>query len=136
MLQCSLLDLDHALLQPPPSFDAVVEEDGRPTLYMDPVLGRNRTMYVDFVKSGISRGVFVAGKSRVEDVAAFFVANKDERIRMVLDCRRSNQRFQPPPSVSLFSAAGFSDLEVPKDTPLYFAGVDVQNAFYQRKLPA
>ena len=43
----------------------------------------------------------MAGKSRVEDVAAFFVAKKDERIRMVLVCRRSNQRFfSLPRSVS------------------------------------
>ncbi|CAK0876757.1 unnamed protein product [Prorocentrum cordatum] len=132
----SLLDLDHALLLPPPSFDEAVETEGRPTLYMDPVLERNRPLYLDFIQSGISRGVFVLGKERTEDVSAFFVAKKDERIRMVLDCRRSNQRFQPPPSVSLFSAAGFADLEVPKDAPLYCAGVDVQNAFYQHKLPA
>eukprot|EP00959_Pyramimonas_sp_CCMP1952_P076201 1592171-Pyramimonas_sp.AAC.1 len=55
---------------------------------------------------------------------------------MVLDCRRSNQRFQPSPPVSLFPAAGFTDLEVPPGTSHYFAGVDVQNAFYQHKLPA
>ncbi|CAK0879805.1 unnamed protein product, partial [Prorocentrum cordatum] len=134
--RCSLLDLDHALLLPPPSFDEAVETEGGPTLYMDPVMERNRPLYLEFIQSGISRGVFVLGKERTEDVSAFFVAKKDERIRMVLDCRRSNQRFQPPPSVSLFSAAGFADLEVPKDTPLYCAGVDVQNAFYQHKLPA
>ncbi|CAK0801212.1 unnamed protein product, partial [Prorocentrum cordatum] len=134
--RCSLLDLDHAWLLPPPSFDEAVETEGGPTLYMDPVLERNRPLYLEFIQSGISRGVFVLGEERTEDVSAFFVAKKDERIRTVLDCRRSNQRFQPPPSVSLFSAAGFADLEVPKDTPLYYAGVDVQNAFYQHKLPA
>ncbi|CAK0790966.1 unnamed protein product [Prorocentrum cordatum] len=132
----SLLGLDHALLLPPPSFDEAVETEGGPTLYMDPVLERNRPLYFEFIQSGISRGVFVLGKERTEDVSAFFAAKKGERIRMALDCRRSNQRFQPPPSVSLFSAAGFADLEVPKDTPLYYAGVDVQNAFYQHKLPA
>ncbi|CAK0843554.1 unnamed protein product, partial [Prorocentrum cordatum] len=106
---------------------------------MDPVLERNRPLYLEFIKFGISRGVFTLGKERVEDVSAFFVAKKGERIRSALDCRRSNQRFQPPPpppSVNLFSAAGFADLEVPKDAPLYFAGVDVQSAFYQHKLPA
>ncbi|CAK0901948.1 unnamed protein product, partial [Prorocentrum cordatum] len=134
--RCSLLDLDHALVLPPQSFDAVVEEDGGPTLYMGPLLERGRTLYVEFAKSGISRGVFVPGKTRVEDVGVFFVAKKDSRIIMFLDCRRSNQRFQPSPPVSLFSAAGFTDLEAPPGTSLYFAGVDVQNAFYQHKLPA
>ncbi|CAK0881076.1 unnamed protein product [Prorocentrum cordatum] len=133
--RCSLLDLDHALLLPPRSFDAVAEEGGGPTLYMDPVLERDCALYIESVKSGISRGVFVPGKTRVEGVGVFFVA-EDFLIRMVLDCRRSNQRFQPSPPVSLFSAAGFADLEVPLGTSLYFAGVDVQSAFYQRKLPA
>eukprot|EP00959_Pyramimonas_sp_CCMP1952_P286568 5992476-Pyramimonas_sp.AAC.1 len=89
---------------------------------------------MESVKSGISRGVFAAGKTRIEGAGVFFAAKEDARIRMVLDCRKSNQRSPPP--VNLCSAAGFADLEVPEGTPLYFAGGDVQNAFYQHKIPA
>eukprot|EP00959_Pyramimonas_sp_CCMP1952_P234958 4909472-Pyramimonas_sp.AAC.1 len=64
---------------------------------MDPALERGRTLCMEFVKSEISRVVFAPGKTRVEGLGVFFVAKKDSRIRLVLGCRRSNQRSQPSP---------------------------------------
>ncbi|CAK0908668.1 unnamed protein product, partial [Prorocentrum cordatum] len=102
----SLPDLSHALPLPSPSVDAVVEEGGGHSLYIDPALERNRTMHAEFAGSGVSRGVFVAGKTRIEGVGVFFAAEKDGRIR------------------------------APEGASLYFAGVDVQSAFCQHKVPA
>ena len=54
---------------------------------------------------------------------------------MVLDCRKSNQHFHRPPSVSFFSAAGFGEVVCEDGKPMFFAGVDVKNAFYQHAIP-
>ena len=38
--------------------------------------------------------------------------------------------------MSLFSGAGFGEVETEPGRPLWYAGVDVRNAFFQHRLPA
>ena len=66
----------------------------------------------------------------------FFVAKKDGKLRLVIDCRRSNQHFRTPPCTRLFSGAGFTEVCADKGAELYFAGVDVKCAFYQHAIPS
>eukprot|EP00959_Pyramimonas_sp_CCMP1952_P317186 6638679-Pyramimonas_sp.AAC.1 len=53
-----------------------------------------------------------------------------------MDCRRSNQHFVDAPKVHLFSGSNFAEVEVPEGRQLFYAGGDVQNAFYQHRMPA
>eukprot|EP00974_Lingulodinium_polyedra_P039308 3768242-Lingulodinium_polyedra.AAC.1 len=82
-----------------------------PNLYGDPALYGERKEYVEFVKEGLKRGIFRLGRRRKERVKAFFVAKKSGALRLILDCRRSNQHFHAPPPVALFSAGGFGEVE-------------------------
>ena len=116
-------------------FDELTRECGRPTVYGDPVFKRDRSQYLQFVADGVKRGAFSFGKKRRESVEVFFVAKKDGTLRLIVDCRRSNQRFKPPPGVKLFSAAGFGEVRCETGRPLFFAEVDVRHAFYQHGLP-
>ena len=43
-------------------------------------------------------------------MGTFFVRNKNSKIRMMLDARRTNQRFCKPPSVALATAETLADL--------------------------
>ena len=115
-------------------FDQTVREEGRPTLYGDPGL-KDRDKYVEFIRDGCKRGVFRFGRKHVESVSVFFVTKKDGTLRLIIDCRRSNQRFHRPPSVNLFSAAGFGEIRCEPGRELFYGEVDVKNAFYQHGLP-
>ena len=116
-------------------FNDLIRECGRPTVYGDPIFKRDRSQYLQFVADGVKRGVFSLGTKRRESVDVFFVCKKDGTLRLIVDCRHSNQRFKPPPGVSLFSAAGFGEVRCESGRPLYYAEVDVRHAFYQHAMP-
>ncbi|CAK0878156.1 unnamed protein product [Prorocentrum cordatum] len=69
-------------------------------------------------------------------VDAFFVKKKGGRLRMVIDCRRSNVVFADPAPVVLPTGDSFAALEL--DDPegiLNVEGVDLKDAFYHLELP-
>eukprot|EP00971_Amphidinium_carterae_P332703 6466977-Amphidinium_carterae.1 len=105
-------------------------------LHHDAMLGRRGQVYHEFVREGVGRGVFRYGMTRKESVTAFFVAKKQpDQIRLVLDCRRSNQWFVEPPCTPLFSGASMGTFELEPQEELYISSLDVQAAFYQHALP-
>eukprot|EP00971_Amphidinium_carterae_P289304 5744105-Amphidinium_carterae.1 len=85
----------------------------------------------------MSRGLFSLGRDYRSLVTPFFVAKKDHRIRLIFDCRRSNQFFEEPPNVHLFSGSGFGEVLLSEggEERLWFSAFDVKNAFYQHRLP-
>jgi len=74
--------------------------EGLPGLHVDEILQRNREVYVEFVKECYSRGILRYGRKRRSSVGAFFVAQKNDLIRLIFDCRRANQWFETPPTTS------------------------------------
>ena len=71
----------------------------------------------------------------VEKVEAFFVKKKDHRIRMVVDCRRSNAWFAPPDKVRLCTAEALSRIMLEDTGSLFIATADLKDAFYHFELP-
>ena len=45
-------------------------------------------------------------------LGVFFVKNKENRFRLIVDCRKANALFAPPLSVELLSGDGLSRIEV------------------------
>ena len=125
-----LLGHERGVLLTREEFTDRVKTEGSPSLYGDEVLSKDRDSYISFISDGIKRGIFKLGRRCKESARTFFVAKKDGRLRLVIDCRRANQRFRAPPKVGLFSAAGFGGLEVRAGPAINFAAVDVRNAFY------
>ena len=73
----------------------------------------------------------------VEKVEVFFVGKKDGRLRMVVDCRRSNEWFAPPDKVSLATAEVLCQIDLGgQDGDLCIATADLKDAFYHFELPA
>ena len=70
-----------------------------------------------------------------EKINFFFVQKKDGRIRLVIDCRRSNQHFGPPEGVNLCTGETFAAMEMTDNEILYIGGVDLSDAFYHLELP-
>ena len=87
--------------------------DGRVGSYTDPRLKQGGRRYARFVRDLDRRGLVEYGRWVREEVGLFFVWKKDRhKMRMILDCRRSNARFVAPPHVSLVTAEGLGNLEV------------------------
>ena len=65
----------------------------------------------------------------------FFVAKKNGRLRLVLDCRGINERFKEPPSISLAAGASWSQVKIPAGKELFVAQSNITDYFYSLQLP-
>ena len=72
--------------------------------YTDEIFRRYPQVYVDFIKEMFERGMVELRPSAKSVITPFFVAKKNNKLRLVLDCRSANQHFSPPPDIAL--AAG------------------------------
>ena len=69
--------------------------------YMDQVLQSNPKMYHQFIKDLYQKNMVVFTNFPKDLIAPFLVAKKNEKIRLVLDCRGVNRRFRAPPPLAL-----------------------------------
>ena len=104
--------------------------------YSDPKLLEPRT-YPQFVARLYDSGLIeMSLEEPTEKVEIFFVGKKDWRLRMVVDCRRSNQWSCPPDKVSLATADVLSRIDLSdKVGDLHVATADLKDAFYHFMLP-
>lgn len=65
----------------------------------------------------------------------FFLARKDDYLRMIVDPRNANKLCHTPPRTRLPTAAAFSALEVCAGLRLFLSQGDVEVCFYQFVLP-
>ena len=79
--------------------------------------------------------MMTASRTSEAECTPFFVEKKNEQIRLVWDCRVSNTHFRPPPPLELGAAEAVQRLTLDASDTLYIAQADVQNCFYQIKLP-
>ena len=68
---------------------------------MDATLAGDRESYVGFLRRLAGAGLLRLGTKCQVVVTPFFVFKKDDRIRLILDCRPANRSFKEPPSVRL-----------------------------------
>ena len=80
--------------------------------YTDPVLKHNRPLYLKFIKKLMGIDFLCWTRYPKCRAGVFFVWKSDGRIRMIIDARRSNRMFRPPPGVDLCTAEGLSRTEV------------------------
>ena len=87
-------------------------ELGEPGLYMDPILGRSRRHYPGFVKDLRKAGLLDFTVQPSERCDIVLVKKKNKKLRMILDARCANRRFNAAPSLPLLSSEGFGRIEV------------------------
>ena len=97
--------------------------------YSDPALRQSR-VWSDFVSrlhhSGLLDFAYDRGRESVE---FFCVPKKDQRLRLVCDCRHSNVWFREPDNVTLCTGETLGNLEVGEDETLYISEADLSNDF-------
>ena len=74
-------------------------------------------------------------------LGVFFVMKKENRLRLIVDCRKANALFAPPPSVELLSRDELSRIEVDSSglahgvSPgLHYGCADVADCFHRMRL--
>ncbi|CAK0862261.1 unnamed protein product [Prorocentrum cordatum] len=112
------------------------ETNGEIKIYTDPLLANSRRRYSTFVKDLKRKGLVGFTRDPKEFVGVFFVWKKERAsMRMVLDCRRSNQRFVTPPGVELLSTEGLGRIECDTEQtgtlPIFLGKADVKDCFHR-----
>lgn len=113
-----------------------LDEAGVERCYSDPLL-RHQPTFSAFVKRLWKLGlVDLSTEAGVEQVELFCVKKKQNKLRLIVDCRRSNAWFRTPENVKLTSGDSLGKLELAETDELYVCSADLQNAFYTMKMPA
>ena len=95
--------------------------------YIDPAFNNPKT-YGRFLDGLHSRGMIAWKREyRKSLLGIFFVAKKDNRIRLIFDTRICNCYFQAPPHVALPTAAALTGLEARAGETLYFSSGDIRD---------
>ena len=104
-------------------------------VYEDPAF-RSYATYAPFVKRLFDlQLVSMSLTEPVEQVGIFFVRKKGGKLRLILDCRRSNCHFEEPEPVRLTTGEALSRLEIEPGQKLFTASADLQNTFYTMGMP-
>lgn len=112
-----------------------LDESGVGRCYQDPEFN-NPVTFAAFVSKLVSLNlVEVSLQPAVEQVGLFFVKKKVGKLRLIMDCRRSNCHFEEPEPVQLATGEAMSRMELPEGKPLFTASADLQNAFYTMSMP-
>ena len=104
-------------------------------LYFDPVLVKERAMYLDLVSRLRARGLCRLSLRCKGRVGMFCVGKKSGKLRLILDCRRVNRRFRPPCGVQMGSLEAMGELELQGDQVLYGAQADIRDCFWECEAP-
>ena len=112
-----------------------IKATGLRQCYSDPLL-RDRKTFANLVSRLHACGLVTYSRQPSKCFAElFFVKKKSGQLRMVVDCRHSNQWFREPIGVSLATGDALSRIEVQPHERLHFASADLKDAFYHLGLP-
>lgn len=109
--------------------------------YWDPVLRYNPKKRLGFILDLFKAGLLVLRPAVASHVGVFFVKKKSpDAIRMVIDCRGTNELCQDPPTTRLGSARCYSDLRLEQDDDqseslAWGREADVNDCFYRFSIP-
>ena len=74
-------------------------------------------------------------RERAERYGLFVVYKKSGKVRLIVECRRLNQRLRPPPRTRSATGASLVEIEIDMNTDLWFSAQDIADCYYQFKLP-
>ena len=120
--------------------EAIASSGSLVTPYLDPMLHRNRRVFIRLVKKLLRIKLFRITLRPNGRVGLFFVhKSKGGKIMLILDCRPSNQMFRPPPGTPLATVESLCsiEMEVAADEGIsLFLGIsDIDNFFHRLRLP-
>ena len=86
--------------------------------YTAPVLAE-RHAYLTFVKKMFDARLLIFSGQPRGRIGAFAVTKKSGKQRLVLDCRRANLLFRPPPYTELGGCAALGEMRLDRDDVLH-----------------
>ena len=121
----------------PEEYEGEVEHHGIAGSHTDPILKNSKKKYLEFLKLLFKCGLIGFNKSSqvLSEVGIFFVRKKSGELRLILDCRRTNQYFRTPPSGSTTGLGALSGVRVPAGKTLYGSSYDIKDMFYRLRVP-
>ena len=126
-LRCMLLSDDE--------FGSMVEKQQPICTYMDPTLRDSLPTYCTFIQDLFLCGMVEFTNRPSGLVTPFCVAKKSGKLRLILDCRDTNRRFRPPPTLAAGTGASWARLSIPEGRELFVAQSDIKDYFYSLQLP-
>ena len=126
----------------PPEVAAVIQDvGGEPGCHNDSRLFRSARSYARFVRLTMKIGLTALTLRPACVLGVFFVKKKENRLWLIVDCRKANALFAPLPSVELLSGDGLSRIEVDSsgiahgESPgLHYGCADVSDCFHRMRL--
>jgi hypothetical protein len=106
------------------------EKGGGVRPYMDERMRASEEVYLRFVEDLFSRGMLRFTTTVSEVCTPFCVKKKNNRQRLVLDCRRSNMHFRAPPPINMPSGTSWASISIPDNAELFVSQSDVADYFY------
>ena len=103
--------------------------------YMDESLKQSSDLYHGFIADLAQRNMVDFTYKSFSVVTPFFVVKKSGKLRLVLDCRATNELFQHPPDIAMPAGYSFSQLQMKPNDTLYIAQTDIKDYFYSIGLP-
>ena len=103
--------------------------------YMDEKLKQSSDLYHEFISDLSQRNMVDFTYNSISVVTPFFVIKKSGKLRLVLDCRATNEMFQSPPDIAMPAGYSFSQLQMKAKDTLYIAQTDIKDYFYSIGLP-
>ena len=128
-------DASNRMLVTEDEWGQIIEQNQTFPPYMDETLRASPQEYVDFIKDMYDAGMLGFTSKPQGLVTPFFVAKKDGRQRLILDCRGVNRRFRPPPAMSLAAGYSWGQLRLPSKSKLFVAQSDIKDYFYSLAMP-
>ena len=128
-------DFVRTQLLPPDVAQEHVVACGVKRLYFDPRLKCGKA-YPEFLRRMAAWNlVDFSFQEPRQKVAIFFVTKKNNRLRVIVDARRSNAHFKSPSQVNLCTGGNLGAIELGPDESLVVCQADLKDAFYHLKLP-
>ena len=126
-----LADFESHMLLDDESIALVLERGFQGDCHLDPVLAHDPQKYHELIGDLYqARLISFTMKPKVQ-VGLFCVAKKGGRQRLIVDARRSNKLFAPPPSTVLGSVDAWARLEVGGESEVFLAQEDIKDCFYR-----
>eukprot|EP00438_Fugacium_kawagutii_P003956 Skav200396 [mRNA] locus=scaffold1919:156792:162160:- [translate_table: standard] len=103
--------------------------------YMDVRLQKEQDTYEIFIHDLFKCGMIDFTSCPQDIVTPFCVHKKNNRLRLILDCRMVNKRFRHPPGVALAAGSTWSQVALPAESTLWVAQSDIKDYFYSLAMP-
>eukprot|EP00438_Fugacium_kawagutii_P025982 Skav226710 [mRNA] locus=scaffold3811:147419:158888:+ [translate_table: standard] len=128
-------DFISSQLLPPEESSVRLRASGVARPYSDPLL-RQGKLYHEFLRKLHEAGLIDFSRDEgIEQIAFFCVTKKNNRLRLIVDARRSNCHFREPQYVQLTTGEGLGGLEFNPGDHVTIATADLKDAFYHLSLP-